>query len=239
MPSNIIKYPWYLSTKFLNSNNSAGDPVVGGNFTTVPANIGGSQGQQDLPGDRIILGAADALALSDNTVGNLYGGIFQYVGTRNNSSSAPTRGHAGFWDLAASSNAQTASLSYQVNSDEPANITTRMFAGVFINSPTKGNFWWLQTAGKVNAQFRTTLTAAGNIGAAAYLSGAANNNNAVDVGSFDVLQASNIGAGPIAAANFVATVEDLIQKYAGVCEVAASNNNISLIDMPFGRQFRW
>lgn len=235
MPSGWIKQPAsLLSGRFLNSGN--GDATVGGLLTGVPANVAASQGAQTRLGDRLILGAADALAMSDNNVGNLGGGLFQYVMTQNNSSSNCTRGHGAFWYF--TGNVSANDQLYRVTSDEPANITTRLAAGVFINNITKGNAGWIQVSGKVAMQFNTAITGTGAIGAGAYWTTGGNNNNAIDCGSVDVLAGANI-AGGANAANFYASVDGMLHKYVGVCEVAASNNNISVVNIPLRGPTRW
>src|ERR1700722_12769614 len=85
----------------INGNNSTGDAVVGGVINSAPAGLVVSQFEQNIPGDRFIFSPTDALALSNNSVGNLYTGTYRYVGSRNNSTSVPARGHAMFWDLTA------------------------------------------------------------------------------------------------------------------------------------------
>lgn len=248
--------PYLNLGKYLNGNNSTGDTVIGGTITAAPAGLNSvNQGDQNIPGDRFLFGPMDALAYSNNAVGNLYTGTYGYVLTRNNSSSAPTRGHACFWDLTAiSANAsnnnttsgnyigspQTDAL-YQVTSDEAANIGVALMAGVFINAPTAGNYWFIQEAGKASVKFRTTLTGTPAIGCGAYLAGAGNNNNAADVGSFDVLVGANSAA--IFTANSTTaynTIDNMLVRYVGPCETLASNNNISIVDITLSRiGWRW
>jgi len=225
-------------------NVGTGDSIVGGALTTSPITGAGapSQFQQTLPGDRIILSPSDALINSNNTVGNLYTGTFRYVGTRNNSSSAPTLGHAGFWDTNSATAVATSAVDalYQVTSDEGANIGVSLFAGVFISSPTKGNWWWIQEAGKVSVQFATVITGTPTRGAAVFLYAGGNNNNAIDVGSFDQLTGANSAA--VFTANSTTgytAVAQMLVRYAGVAEGLPSNNNVSVIDIPFSRSFRW
>src|SRR5438477_614882 len=78
-----------LSGKLNDVNDSvAGGSVAGG--TGFPM-YGG------LLGVRIALSAAEALALSDTTVGTLYGGIYQYVRFLTGATQAPARGNVAFW----------------------------------------------------------------------------------------------------------------------------------------------
>jgi hypothetical protein len=231
----------YLSAKYLNNVN---DAQIGGTITGAPAGTNFTQGYQTVPGDRVILSPSDALALSNNSVGNLYTGTYRYVATRNNSTSSPVRGCGAFWDPTAAGNISSpaADKLYQVTSDgNAANYTNTLLAGVFINAITAGNFGWIQESGKVSAKFRNAITGTAAIGGGVYLTNPAPaNNNATDNGSFDMLTGANIGAGPIAAASFYATIDGLLNTYVGVAETLPSNNNISLVDMTLSRSsFRW
>ncbi len=231
MPSGFVKQPQFLTNKFF--NDGTGDATIGGALTSVPANVGGTQGTQTLPGDRLIFGAADALAMSNNSVGNLYGGVYQYVTTVNNSSATALRGHGVFMSQVGLQN-QTVDATYVVTPDEPANTTVGLFVGVVINNNiSKGNSWWVQTAGKVAAKFRSTISANAAIGGGVYLAAAGNNNNANDVGAFD--------CGSNNAANqtyFQIAIDQAITRYVGVAEQLPTNNNITVIDMDF-RRVRW
>src|SRR6185295_14085170 len=101
MPSNFTKQPQFLTAKFF--NDGTGDATIGGALTMAPSGIG-TQGDQTIPGDRLIFGPSDALAMSNNSVGNLYGGLYQYVTTVNNSTATALRGHAVFAYQTGSSN---------------------------------------------------------------------------------------------------------------------------------------
>jgi hypothetical protein len=225
----------YLAYNWLNAAN---DSVIGGAVSTAPSGATNvSQWQQNLLGDRFLFDAAGALAVSNNTVGNLYAGLYQYVGTRNNSTSSPVRGRAAFWDLAANGTGNNISSSisdqkYQVTSDgNTANSTNTMFAGVFINNITAGNYGFIQINGKASLGFRAAITGTPAIGAGVYQINPAVANNSVDNGSFDVLAGANAGAGPIAAANFYGTIDGMITTHVGIAETLPSNNNISLVDL--------
>jgi hypothetical protein len=202
----------YVGYRWLNANNAI-DYAQGGSVTASPGPI--SQYEQNLPGDRIILSPMDALALSNNTVGNLYTGTYRYVGMRNNSTSVPQRGRAAFWDLTAiSANAYNANTTasgnfigspqtdalYSTTSDEAANIGVVLMAGVYINTPPMNantpDYWFIQESGKASVWFRgnngntlfggANLTGTPAIGCGVYLAAAGNNNNA-NTGLFDVL----------------------------------------------------
>lgn len=233
------KQALYYSQPKLNSGN--GDTVIGGALTTSPVTGAGapSQFQQTLPGDRIIFSPSDALAQSNNTVGNLYTGTYRYV-TTNNSTSAPTRGHGAFWLDVTGANNSALDGSYQVSSDEAANFGVVQFAGVFISAPTKTNSWWIQESGKSTCAFRNAISGTPAIGAGVYLTGAGNNNNAIDVGSFDQLVAGNSAA--IFAANSTTaytTVDNMLIRYVGPALTLPANNATAIVDICFNRAFRW
>lgn len=229
--------------------NYTGDSVIGGNLTTAPSGLVASQGIATQPGDRIILSPSDALINQNNNTQKLYTGTYRYVASRNNSTSAPTRGHAAFWDTSAAAavganNAATEASDalYQVTSDEPANFGGLM-AGVFINNMTKGNYWWIQESGKATCVFRTTLSGVATQGQGVYLALGGNNANAQDVGSFDQVFGQNQTT--IFAANGTAgynAIDNALVRYVGVAEqLPVANNTVGqVVDMVLNRaSFRW
>lgn len=232
----------FVQYKYLNPANFNGDTTPGGNINTAPAANLATQYLQNLPGDRVILDPVSAnLLSSNNTLGTqLYTGTYRYYSTNNNSSSAPTIGHAAFI-VNGNGLVPTTDAKYQVTSDEPANNGYALFAGVFINNTTKGNYDWLQEAGKTTVKFRTTITApTPAIGAGVYLAAAGNNNNAADVGAFDQLVGTN--STTIFTANSTTgytTVDSMLVKYMGPAETVPSNNNLSIVDIDFKRAYRW
>jgi len=218
-------------------NNNYSDTAIGGALTTSPASGSPpSQYQQTLPGDRILLSPSDAYAQCNNNVGNLYTGSYRYVASLNTSTSPPQRGHGAFWvDVTGANNYQNDAL-YQVQSDEAANFGVVQFAGVFINNMTKGNYWWIQEAGKASCAFRATLSGTGAVGCGVYLAAAGNNANNSDVGAFDVLVGANSAA--IFQANSTTaynTIDQMLNRYVGPALVAPSNNNISIVDIVMNR----
>ena len=141
-------------SKYINAVN---DAVVGGQIQSLPAIVVISQGEQTLPGDRIVMDDATALLLSQTSVGTLWGGVYQYVQVISTATAAPAVGGLAFL-LAA--NIGSASVPYQISSDaQPAVATPGYFAGVFINALTKGNYGWIQVAGIANVLFDSALTA--------------------------------------------------------------------------------
>lgn len=202
----------------LNKSGYLGDTAQGGGISIAPSGLVASQGQQTAPGDRIILGGADVLALTDATTGTLYPGSYRYVNTLATATANPARGRAAFWVSAGASLAQD--QLYQVTPDEVANLTVALFAGVWLIPITKGNLWWIQESGKASCSFRATLTGVAAIGQGVYLAGAG---AGADVGAFDNILAAT-------------TLTDAIaSKLVGIAEVLPVANSISLVDLTLNR----
>src|SRR5882724_9145420 len=116
---------------------------------------------------RIFLDDATALALSDTSIGTLFGGVYMYVGTLATATASPVRGACAFWRI--SDLPGGATRSYTVSSDaQPNTLLPAYIAGVFINPTTssgsgvaltKGNFGWIQVAGVASVLFDSGLTA--------------------------------------------------------------------------------
>lgn len=208
----FLKQPQQLPGRYLNTG--VGMTVVGGALTTAPAGIG-SQGMQDFPGDRMILDSADALALSDTTVSTLYGGLYQYVGTKSDSTANPTRGRLAFWT---EDSAAVDPQIYEVDADEDDFI-----AGVFISTPTKGNYWWIQIAGQVDAFFVSTVASPAQ-GAGAY---AARLGAGADVGG---LTQHTVYAGASEA-----DVDQMLNRYMGQAVVLPVASTATAIMIPMAR----
>ena len=207
-------------SQFLNSG--VGLAIVGGTITSLPATVQSPMYNQDAPGDRLLVGEADALALSDLTVGTLYGGLYQYVLTLTTSVAPFTRGLACFWDTT------VANSIYRVIADESGPQGVGLFAGVTINTITRGNAHWVQCAGRVSVRMRAVFTGVPSDGCAVYLGAV----GAGEPGVFDVLDG---------AANPTFTqVGDMFNRYVGVARglpVAAGIG--TQVEIPLGRMFRW
>lgn len=218
MPSNWTKQPQQKSQKYI--NGGSGDSVVGGALSGVPSAIGASQGMQDVPGDRLIFGQADALAMSDTDIGTLYGGLYQYVRTKSNSTATPTINFLSFWDNTVNYNL------YQVTPDE----VTGMKAGVFINTLTKGYSWWQFVAGICDIRFKTSITGTETVGRGVFalMGGAGADNGRVDqlVGAATAVTtggANNVG------------IDTLIANYVGVAVELPVDNTATQVEVPLGK----
>jgi len=151
MSDAFTKPPFYLSAKYLNDVN---DALQGGQLTSMPT--GFQQFQQNVPGDRIILDDATALALSDTAIGTLWGGIYMYVNTLS-SGGTPAVGTLAYFTGA---NVGSASPAYQVTSTaQPTTLVPTQVLGVFINVITAGNLGWIQVAGVAGVLIDSTAAA--------------------------------------------------------------------------------
>lgn len=151
----LTKQADHLTARRLNDVN---DTVAGGAVVSLPSGISGPIVSATQVGDKIVLDDATALALSDTTVGTLYGGIYMYVGTLSSSTASPAVGTAAFWRAADLPGG--ASASYQVTADaQPTAAIPTLFAGVFINAVTKGNFGWIQIGGVATVLYDSAVTA--------------------------------------------------------------------------------
>lgn len=141
----LTKQATFNTAKFLNDVN---DAVAGGVIVSVPSGAPSPAVSQDIPGDRIALDDATALALSDTvSVGTLYGGVYQYV--KATSVTRPIqRGCIAFFKTA------DIGVAYNTYSDpDPSAGTPTHVAGIYINAITSGNFGWIQVAGAASVQF--------------------------------------------------------------------------------------
>lgn len=221
MPSSFTKQLQQLSAAGAGYlNGGTGDSVIGGLLTGVPAGLNISQGMQDIPGDRLVLGMADALAMSKTSIGTLYGGMYQYVTTFATSVATPTINRGLFWRIL------SADDSYTVTPDESGVMGADGWAGVGINTLVAGNSWWMQSAGKVKVLFRAVISAvtpAAGCGVYYAAAGAG-----ADVGTFDCF-AGNAGAPTFD------DIQHLQNLYAGVAEAAPANATASIIDIDLRR----
>jgi len=173
----LTKQATLLTAAYLNDVN---DSASGGAVVSVPSGAPSPAVSQTIPGDRIVLDDATALALSDTTVGTLYGGVYQYVGTFLTSTASPVLGAVAFFRAA------DIGVTYQVTPDaQPTAAIPTYIAGIFINAITKGNWGWIQVSGaagvlfdqgvltnvqagySVSAKISPTLTGSADVGAAA------------------------------------------------------------------------
>jgi hypothetical protein len=224
MPSGWVKQPQQISALggAGKLNGGAGDTVVGGLLTGVPAGLNISAGMQDIPGDRMVLGEEDAAAVTNTAIGTLYGGLYQYVVTKLTSTATPTINRAMFWDTA------VANSTFQTTPDESGSQGVAPFAGVNIQTLTKGNAWWIQSAGRVAAKFVSVFTGIPSNGCPVYLAAAG---AGADVASFDVLD----GAGNPTFTQ----VGQMLQRYVGWAQGLPAADTASTINIPLRDMFRW
>lgn len=161
--------------------NTVNDLYIGG-----PNKIGTDARYAGQLGKILTIGNDQIAQMFDSTVGNLYGGRYQYVKRRATDPASPTlaAGKLAFWDTTVS-NWQTA---FQATTDE--NISTNqnatIRAGVWLNAVTPGNYGWIFIGGGITPiRFRSVLTASGVTGSPVYAAGAGDAGD--DEGTADVL----------------------------------------------------
>ena len=138
-----------LPTGFLNSAN--GDPAPGLPLSTASASGSIIQPYAGQVGGKLTIDTNEAaLPLSDPATGTLFAGVYQYVLFLSTSVAANARGQIVFW-----SNRPL----YTVTPDVTA-ATQGLIAGVTLSAITKGNYGWIQIAGRASVKFKTSLTAA-------------------------------------------------------------------------------
>ena len=86
----------------------------------------------------------------DSAIGTLYGGKYQYVKTTAGTTATYVLGRPVFW---------TDFEGYVVTADSTAVLVGKM-AGIVLNTVTKGQYCWIQVAGKATVLFKTGLSAA-------------------------------------------------------------------------------
>jgi hypothetical protein len=147
----LTKQATFNSAKFLNDVN---DAAQGGVIVSVPSGAPSPAVSQDIPGDRIVLDDATALALSDTAIGTLFGGVYQYVQFKTTTRAA-VRGGIVFNKLA------DIGTAYTVYGDaDPSTAVPTHIAGILINVLTANNYGWIQVAGAASILFDSaTLTA--------------------------------------------------------------------------------
>jgi hypothetical protein len=142
----MAKFPSLIervAARFLNDVN---DTAIGGS----PAAVSGLSPVPGQLGDLAYLSAAQALQLSDLAVGTLYEGLYMYVQMDPAAVATGTvRGGLAFWkDFE----------NYIVGIDAPTVPNLSQCAGVALNVVSKGNYGWIQTAGKASVLFAAAVT---------------------------------------------------------------------------------
>lgn len=132
-----------VTTGFLNTVNdpSPGVPLVSPSGSIVQPYTG------QVGGDTY-LSAADALKLSDVTnTGTLFEGIYKYVQFLSTSTAANARGQVVFWN----------NRSQYIVTPDAAVGNLGKVAGICLNVVTKGNWGFIQVAGKASLLFKASL----------------------------------------------------------------------------------
>lgn len=140
-------------TAALNLINDAAPGV-----TISTASAGGAvmvQPYQGMVGGHLTLNRTNALQMQDTPTGALYEGLYQYVQFLSTATNNAALGRVVYW---------SDRENYIVTSDSTA-TTSSQFAGVILNPGlTKGNYGWIQVAGKATVLFGTVTKAGAAIG---------------------------------------------------------------------------
>lgn len=123
-------------------------------------------------GDYLRLTDKEALALSNTTVGTLYGGIYRRVffksGITGGGNTGFKRGQIVFWDLVTTTNPSEHTVT-NVEATDP-----QLLAGIVINAndtsgaPISGNYGWIQVAGLATGLFTASSFGDGTVGNSVY-----------------------------------------------------------------------
>lgn len=166
-----------ISTGFLNTVN---DTVIANQAT-----LGSRSRYAGQLGKNLCVSQDQIAALTNTSIGTLYGGIYQYVRRRSTDDSSPAlgRGKIAFWDTTVTGFPGT----FQVTTDENLSSADNavMIAGIFINNIEPGHYGFIQWLGECYVRFRSVLTSAGAIGSRCYAAGAGD--VGLDQGTADVL----------------------------------------------------
>jgi hypothetical protein len=142
MANPFILAPQLASGKLNNENNT----LVGKSATGSPVSFQ-SQAYHGQLGKIFVCDTAEALKLSLTSIGTLFGGGYQCVKMLLTSTQAFARGQALFWNDRAN---------FIVTADPPAGVALGgAFAGICLNTVTRGNFSWIQIWGKANGLYAT------------------------------------------------------------------------------------
>lgn len=159
--SNFLKSGDFIGgSQFL---NTVADTAVSGQPDVLGVLPGAGYGGGLTQGDYLRLSDAEALALSNTTVGTLFGGEYRRVllaaGITGGGNTGFRRGSLVFWDLV------TAGADpYQVTNVEATD--PQLIAGVIINAndtvgaPLSGKYVWIQVGGLASCLYRAAVTAA-------------------------------------------------------------------------------
>jgi hypothetical protein len=198
----MAKFPSLIervAARFLNDVN---DTAIGGS----PAAVSGLSPVPGQLGDLAYLSAAQALQLSDTAVGTLYEGLYMYVQMDPAAVATGTvRGGLVFWkDFE----------NYIVGIDAPTVPNLSLVGGVALNVVSKGNYGWVQTAGKASVLFAAAVT---------------------DATAGDLVIVDQT---PGKVANTLADATAILAKMArsviGVAITAPANNTVSLVSLNRG-----
>lgn len=194
-----------LPSGFLNLGT--GDPAPG-----LPVSTTGVSGSIIQPylgqvGAKLSLDTVEAAQLSGPGAATLFAGVYMYVQFLSTSVASNAVGQLVFWSAAAT---------YVVTPDVTA-ATASFVAGVTLNAVAKGNFGWIQIAGRASVKAKAALTKAGLAGDIAVV------DDVTPSGTFDVKADATAVVFGTAGANLKSIIGNLDNN--------AANGAISQINM--------
>lgn len=196
-----------VTTGYLNTVN---DPSPGVPLVSPSGSIVQSYGGQ-VGGDTYMT-AADALKLSDVTgTGTLFEGIYKYVQFLSTSTAAPARGQILFWSNRSS---------YIVTPDVTA-ANVGKIAGICLNAVSKGNWGFIQVAGKASVLFKSAFLGAAADGAWV---------------TVDTVTPSNAATIPLETA---AQLPSVTKAFLGIADGLPAVSAISLVDLTRSFDNNW
>jgi len=132
--------------------NNTGDPAIGQPLASPSGSIvipfDGQLGQKYAVGGLTAGSFSEALRLSNTTIGTLYGGIYQYVQFKSDSSGANIRGGILFWS----------DIPNFIVTPDVTLATQGAIAGVSLAVNVKGNYGYFQVAGLASVLFKSSIT---------------------------------------------------------------------------------
>lgn len=152
--SNPILEPFEISGRYLNTVN---DPTPGKSVDFLSLGTG----FLGLVGKVLPLSIAEALRLSDTSIGTLYAGEYQFVQFKSDSTQSNAVGQLLWWSTVGSI----------VTPDPPTELGS--VAGICINAVTKGNYGFMLRRGVVNTLYGTITKSGGAVAGDAVIAASA------------------------------------------------------------------
>lgn len=132
--------------------NDVNDPSPGSILTSPSGSI--VQPYTGQLGGKLSLDATAALSLSDSAINTLYGGVYMYVQFKAATTAANAKGQIVFWS----------DIDNYVVTPDATSTNDSLIAGITLNVVSKGNYGFIQIAGKATVLFGTVTKGAPAVG---------------------------------------------------------------------------